>query len=445
MLTGKNGLPEFHSDHGTAIIILDGTMFGYGNRGWATLNTRKRVFCGAPIFLKPGNGFQGRLGCEERFVMKRGPFSRRDFILTLGAGACIAGSGFWPARGECGVTGEEASLKEIRFYKQLEDGRIQCQVCPRGCKIADQERGYCGNKENRGGKYYSLVYGRPCAVNIDPIEKKPLFHVFPGSSSFSIATAGCNIECHFCQNWQIAQFRPEQVRSEWLPPEAVVDMAKSNGCQTVAYTYSEPVTFYDYMLDTAIAGERRGIGSVVITNGYINEEPLRLLCEHVTAVKVDLKAFTEKFYKEICRGELKPVQETLRRLVGWGMWTEIVVLIIPTLNDDPAEITEMAKWISGELSPQVPVHFTRFHPCYKIKDLPPTPVATLERCHALAREQGLQFAYVGNLPGHSMENTHCPKCGEVVVGRVGFTVTRLNLNQGRCGSCGQEIPGKWSP
>jgi pyruvate formate lyase activating enzyme len=375
--------------------------------------------------------------------MEREVLSRRDFICTVGAGACVAGLGLWPTTGECRGAEDEETLKEVRFYTVLEDGRIRCEVCPRQCRIADQERGYCGNKENRGGKYYSLVHSRPCAVHADPIEKKPLFHVLPASKSFSIASAGCNIECHFCQNWQIAQFRPEQVRSTHLPPGDVVKQAKRTGCRTIAYTYSEPVTFYDYMLDTAIEGEKRGIGSVVITNGYINEEPLRLLCEHVLAIKVDLKAFTERFYKEICRGELKPVKETLIKLVRWGMWTEIVVLIVPTLNDDASEIREMAQWINGELSPTVPVHFTRFHPCYKIKDLPPTPLATLERCHDIAREEGLQFVYIGNVPGHQSENTQCPECGELVVGRVGFTITKMNLNEGHCGSCGVEIPGRW--
>jgi pyruvate formate lyase activating enzyme len=183
---------------------------------------------------------------------------------------------------------------------------------------------------------------------------------------------------------------------------------------------------------------------VVVSNGYINEEPLRRLCDHVAAVKIDLKAFTERFYKELCKGELKPVQETLRRLLRWGIWTEIVVLVLPTQNDSPSEIREMARWIHGELSPQVPVHFTRFHPSYKIQDLPPTPVSTLERCQRIAQEEGLQYVYVGNVPGHGGENTVCPKCRETVLARVGFTIKRSNLKGGRCGGCGQPIPGVWS-
>jgi pyruvate formate lyase activating enzyme len=370
-------------------------------------------------------------------------FTRRDFIRALGAGTCAAGLTLWPLTAPCGSDDEEF-MKEVLFYTPLPGDRIQCEICPRRCRIADLERGYCGNKENRGGKYYSLVHSRPCALHPDPIEKKPLFHVLPGSRSFSLATAGCNFECQFCQNWQIAQFRPEQVRNISLPPSEVVNKARQTGCKTIAYTYSEPVAFYGYMLDTAVEGNRRGVGSVVITNGYINEEPLRRLCDHVLAVKVDLKAFTEKFYKELCRGELKPVKETLQRLVRWGIWTEIVVLILPTLNDSAAEIREMARWINEELAPHVPVHFTRFHPAYKIQNLPPTPLQTLKRCYSIAREEGLKFVYIGNVPGDPAEHTRCTRCEEVVVGRVGFTITRLKLKEGRCGSCGQEIPGIWS-
>ena len=374
--------------------------------------------------------------------MSENTISRRNFIKAAGAGACACGMGLWPSAG-CGAEFDEADIKEIRFYTPLDGGRIRCDVCPRLCQIADLERGYCGNKENRKGKYYSLVYSRPCTVHVDPIEKKPLFHVLPGSQAFSIATAGCNIECDFCQNWQIAQFRPEQVPSIRLTPEQAARKAKETGCSTIAYTYSEPVTFYDYMLDTAVEGKKKGVGSVVITNGFINEAPLRLLCENVTAVKIDLKAFTEKFYQKSCHGELKPVKDTLVRLVRWGMWTEIVVLIIPTLNDSPDEIRAMVEWISGELSPDVPVHFTRFHGAYKIKNLPPTPLSTLERCYEIAKEKGLKYVYLGNVPGHPSENTRCPKCDKIVVKRTGFIVSEINIKKGRCEFCEEVIPGVW--
>jgi len=376
--------------------------------------------------------------------MQENSLCRREFAGVLLAGACALASTAIPkhCRALQPPAGEE--LVEVMFYQSLDGDRVECQVCPRKCRIADQERGFCGNKENRGGRYYTLVHSRACAVQVDPIEKKPFFHFLPGSFSLSIAAAGCNIECQFCQNWQIAQFRPEQVRSAFLPPEEVVRRAKETSCQSIAYTYSEPVSFYEYMFDTAVVGQKEGVRSVVVTNGYINEEPLRRLCDHVAAVKVDLKAFTERFYKEICRGELKPVKETLIRLKRWKTWTEIVVLIVPGQNDKPAEIREMAKWIREELSPDVPLHFTRFHPAYKMQDLPPTPVATLERCAAIGKEEGLNFVYIGNVPGHRDENTLCPACNQVVISRKGFGILNKNLREARCGFCGFQIPGIWA-
>jgi len=342
------------------------------------------------------------------------------------------------------ANGEEG-LAEVMFYKRLDDSRVECLVCPRKCRVADQERGFCGNKENRGGRYFTLVHSRPCAVNVDPIEKKPFFHVLPGTKSFSIATAGCNIECQFCQNWQIAQVRPEQVRSLFMPPEEVVRRAKETGCPTISYTYSEPVSFYEYMLDTAVEGNKRGVRSLVVTNGYINEEPLKKLCENVAAIKVDLKAFNERFYKELCRGELKPVLDTLKCLGKWSVWTEIVMLILPGHNDGEQEIRQMARWIKEELSPDVPVHFTRFRPAYKMQDLPPTPIATLERCYEAAKEEGLRYVYIGNVPGHKAESTQCPRCGKTVIGRMGFAITQKSLSpDGRCSFCGEMIPGIWA-
>ncbi len=377
--------------------------------------------------------------------MERNVLCRREFarILWAGGGWAMASAAFlrpsWAVQPE---VGEE--LVEVMFYRNLEGDKVECEVCPRRCRIADQERGFCGNKENRGGRYYTLVHSKPCAVQVDPIEKKPFFHFLPGSLAFSIAAAGCNMECQFCQNWQIAQFRPEQVRSVFLPPEEVARRAKEASCQSIAYTYSEPVSFYEYMFDTAVAAKNKGIRSVVVTNGYINEEPLKRLCDHVAAVKVDFKAFTEKFYKEICRGELKPVKETLVRLNRWKIWTEIVVLVVPGQNDQPGETRDMARWIREELSPDVPVHFTRFHPAYRMQDLPPTPVNTLERCASIAEEEGLRFVYIGNVPGHPRENTRCPGCGQVVISRKGFWIQSQNLREGKCGSCGVPIPGIWT-
>jgi pyruvate formate lyase activating enzyme len=335
-------------------------------------------------------------------------------------------------------------VRPALHYEKLEEMRVRCTLCPRECTVADQERGYCGVRENRLGTYYTLVHSRPCAVHTDPIEKKPLFHFLPGTLAHSIATAGCNIECRFCQNWDISQFRPEQVKSVYLPPEELHQRARETGARSIAYTYSEPVIFYEYMYDTAKLGKETGIKSVMISNGYIQEKPMRELCAVLDAVKIDLKAYTENFYKEYCSGELKPVLATLELLKKMGIWYEIVVLIIPTLNDSEAEIRAMSRWVASALGPDVPIHFSRFHPTYKLKNLPETPVATLDMARRVAMEEGLHFAYVGNLWGHEGENTFCPGCGKPVVKRIGFKILEMNLEKGRCTSCGKPIPGVWS-
>jgi pyruvate formate lyase activating enzyme len=341
------------------------------------------------------------------------------------------------------LAAEPERLHEVMFYKKLSDLRIECGVCPKKCTIADLERGYCGNKENRGGVYYTLVHSHPCTMHVDPIEKKPLFHCLPSSLAYSIATAGCNFDCRFCQNWNIAQYRPEQIESAFIPPDAIVKEAREQNCVTIAYTYSEPVVFYEYMYDCACEGKQRGVGSVMISNGFINEEPLRKLCKQLTAVKIDLKSFSNRFYKDYCSGELEPVLKTLMILKDTGIWFEIVVLIIPTLNDSPAEIRVMTQWILKNLGPDVPLHFTRFHPMYKIKNLPPTPVNTLEACHKIARESGLHYVYIGNVTGHPAESTYCPRCNKQLIQRMGFSVLQNCIKNGTC-SCGQQIPGVWA-
>lgn len=378
--------------------------------------------------------------------------SRRKFLKTSIAGTCASCIAYAPFASTIMASNisapdkyneNEFPVKEAMHYKQLPDARVECELCPRACKVADLERGYCGVRENRGGKYYTLVHSRVCALNVDPIEKKPLFHYMPGTRAYSIATAGCNIECKFCQNWQISQFRPEQVENIKLTPEEVIRFAKEKKCETIAYTYSEPVIFYEYMYDTARAGKQEGVRSVMISNGYIKKKPLIKLCKELDAVKIDFKAFTEKFYKETCSGELKPVLDTLLTLKEIGIWFELVVLIVPTLNDGVEELRDMCSWINDNLGPDVPIHFSRFHPTYKIKNLPPTPVKTLEKARNIAIESGLNFAYIGNVPGHPGESTYCHNCKEVIIKRVGYTILRYSLNSNECGNCKHPIPGVW--
>ena len=351
----------------------------------------------------------------------------------------VAGPGTLPGPKLEGVTRHPAL-----FWEKLDEKKVKCVLCPRECQVADVERGYCGVRENQGGEYQTLVYGALCSGNVDPIEKKPLFHYLPGTTAFSIATAGCNVECKFCQNWQISQFRPEQVESTLVTPQRLVDVCKANRSPTIAYTYSEPVIFYEYMHDTAALARQQGVGSVMISNGYIQEKPLRQLCQQLTGVKIDFKAFTEKFYSEWCAGHLQPVLDTLGVLKDIGIWFELVILIIPTLNDSPDEIRQMSQWVLRHLGPDVPMHFTRFHPTYRVTNLPRTPIRTLERCRAIALEAGVHYVYAGNVPMHPGENTYCHGCGKELIRRVGFRVKSNSIKNGRCPSCRTRIPGVWS-
>ena len=366
--------------------------------------------------------------------------SRRDFLIQSGLAACslnlVSGS-LWAKE-------DDRFLREAMYWKKLDESLLNCRLCPRHCAIAERLRGHCGVRENRGGKLYTLVFGRACTYHNDPIEKKPLFHFLPGTDAFSIATAGCNIECKFCQNWQISQARPEEVTSLKMPPEKVVEMTQKSGSPTIAYTYSEPVIFYEYMYETAKLAKSKGVRSVMITNGFINREPMRELCKHLAAVKVDLKAFTEKFYRDICDGQLKPVLDTLLVLKEIGIWNEIVVLIVPTLNDGEKEITEMCRWVKEKLGTEVPIHFTRYHPTYKIKNIPPTPIATLEKARDIAMKQGLKFAYLGNVAGHPGENTYCPRCKKLLISRISYHARVVGLKDGKCKYCGCPIPGVWA-
>jgi pyruvate formate lyase activating enzyme len=362
----------------------------------------------------------------------------------LGAGAAALG-----------LVAGRATAKEAKeppahpadWWEPLEGKQVRCLLCPRRCVVADRERGTCGVRENRGGKYVTLVHSRPCAVHSDPIEKKPLFHVLPGTTALSIATAGCNMECRFCQNWEISQFRPEQVRSYDLPPDRIAKLASQRGDATIAYTYTEPVVFAEYVRDCAKAGRARGVGSVMISNGYIEEKPLRDLIPHLTAVKIDLKAFTERFYEKLCSGRLAPVLKTLEILKETGIWFEIVVLIVPTHNDDLEEGRRMFRWIREHLGDEVPVHLTRFHPghAYKMKNLHPTPVKTLDRLRAAALEAKLRHVYVGNVRGHASESTRCAGCGETVVRRHGYRILGVAIEDGKCRHCRRPVPGVWSP
>jgi pyruvate formate lyase activating enzyme len=343
------------------------------------------------------------------------------------------------------ATGQNEFYKEAMFYEKLPDERIRCLVCPRQCVIDDIERGYCGVRENLKGTYYTVVYGRVCTYHVDPIEKKPLFHFLPGTMAFSLATVGCNMECKFCQNWEISQERPENVDASNMPPEKAVEATRRLAAPTIAYTYTEPTVYYEYMLDTARQGRAVRLRNVMISAGYINRDPLLLLAREMDAIKIDLKAFTQDFYSKICNSTLKPVLDSIVTVKRAGTWVEIVYLVIPTLNDNEREIDTMCKWLSDNVGNQVPLHFTRFYPTFRLTNLPPTPVSSVERAREIALARGLKFVYVGNVPtGHPGESTYCPQCGQNVIKRAGYTLLSMHLDNGKCSKCGTTIPGVWT-
>lgn len=320
---------------------------------------------------------------------------------------------------------------------------VHCELCPTECVLENHQVGGCRTRINKDGVLYSLVYGKPCAVHVDPIEKKPFYHFLPATRAFSIATAGCVLACKFCQNWQISQASPEEVDHHDLPPADVVRLAIANDCRSITYTYTEPTVFYEYMMDTAVLARSAGVRNTMHSCGYINERPLRRLAKHLDAADIDLKAFSEEFYSRICGGRLKPVLDSLVVLRQEKVWLEITNLVIPTLNDDSRKIAEMCRWVVKELGPDVPIHFSRFFPYYKLKDLPPTPVETLKDAQKAAQDAGVRYAYVGNIRGIG-ENTICHRCRKLIIEREGYVVRQVDMAKGTCRSCGTVIPGVWS-
>ncbi len=377
--------------------------------------------------------------------------SRRGFLARCGKGALLwSGAALipWNARPrpvqaaalKKGLIGRKLSL----YFTDLGNQVIRCDLCPHGCEVEPGGRGLCEVRENIGGRYFSLVYGNPCAVHIDPIEKKPFFHVLPASRSFSLATAGCNFDCKFCQNWEISQARPEDTFNYELSPEAVVEDALRYQCQSIASTYVEPTIFIEYMLDIGRLAKPKPLLKVMHSNGFINPKPLDDLCRVLDAACIDLKGFTEAFYRDMTEGMLAPVLETLKGLKAHGVHTEIVNLMVPGKNDDMKEVQAMCRWIFQTLGPEVPLHFSRFYPRYKLKGIAPTPVSTLDKALKIAREEGLLYVYIGNVADHPAEHTYCPHCQKMLIQRIGYRVTVVALKAGKCRYCGRSIAGIWA-
>ena len=329
------------------------------------------------------------------------------------------------------------------FFYATDGKKVQCQVCPNRCVLDPGDRSVCRSKVNIGGKLYSLAYGDPCAIHVDPIEKKPLNHFHPKSRIFSIATTGCSFRCLNCQNWEISQRKPEEVEHMELFPDQVVTEVKKRGLPSIAYTYSEPITYYEYMVDTAKLANEAGIRNVLISNGYINQKPLLRLAKYLDGANVNLKSFSNDIYKTLNGGTLQPILETFKTLHGEGVWFEMTTLVVPGYVDNPEMIKQMCGWILKELGPDYPLHLLRFFPLYKLTRLPATPISTLEKLRDVALKEGIHYVYLGNVPGHEGTQTICHNCRKVVIGRNGYAIGEIHMKDGRCRFCGTPIPGRW--
>lgn len=339
----------------------------------------------------------------------------------------------------------ETPKKEALFYKKLNNRAVQCQLCPRFCAIPDGKRGYCRIRENNEGVLYTLSFAKPVSLNeLDPIEKKPLFHFFPGEKTFSLSTAGCNLNCKFCQNWEISQKAPEEVEFVYLAPEELIDKVKASGLDIIAYTYTEPTIFYEYMLETAKLAKSNGLKNVMHSNGFMNPEPLAGLAEYLDAANIDLKGFTDDYYMKTCGGSLGPVLESLKILREYGVHLEITNLVLPAYNDDEDSTKKMCLWIKENLGADTPLHFSRFWPMYKLAQLNPTPVETLQRLRQVALDCGLRYVYIGNAGTNPAENTYCPKCKKIIIERHGYFIVENNITDGRCKFCAERISGVWN-
>jgi pyruvate formate lyase activating enzyme len=386
--------------------------------------------------------------------------TRKEFLKTMGIGACAlycANRGYIPLalaedKGES-IRGKifknDAPSKPWKwsieaFHYETEGRNVRCQLCPHQCYLSPGDRSICRSRVNIDGKLYSLSYGNPSIPFLDPIEKKPLFHFYPGSSIYSFGAAGCNFRCLNCQNWELSQTRPEDLDHLNLFPSDVIKEVKKGGYSFIAYTYSEPTSFYEYMYDTAKQGKEAGIKNVIISNGYINEMPLVELSKYIDGANINLKSYEDRLYQTLNGGTLEPVLNTFKTLHENGVWFEMTTLVVPTYIEDKDMIKRMCEWILKELGPDHPLHFIRFYPKYKLTRLPPTPVATLDAFRDIAMKEGIHYVYVGNVAGHAGESTYCHNCKKILIERNGYVLKQMNIVNGKCKFCGTTIPGRWA-
>jgi pyruvate formate lyase activating enzyme len=370
--------------------------------------------------------------------------SKRDFLkksLAFSAGLIC-----FPCRAILSemTTEQQGIYRKIAMFQEETARGIMCRICPNECVLKEGELSKCNNRKVHNSRLYTMAFGNPCSVNVDPVEKKPLYHFLPGSRAYSIATAGCNLVCLNCQNWTISQTSPDKTRNYDLMPEKVVEECIKNSCKSIAYTYSEPITFYEYVYETAILARNAGVKNIIKSNGYINAEPLKNLCSIIDGANIDLKAFSESTYLKLTGGKLQPVLDSLKVYKDMGVWLEITNLVIPTWTDNLDEIRSMCRWLSDNGFKNTPIHFSRFYPLHKLEQLPPTPVEILNNASRIAAEEGLKYVYTGNVPGNEKSDTKCPSCNSTIVVRQGYRIASNSITGGKCNKCGYKVDGVWN-
>ncbi|OFX20671.1 MAG: AmmeMemoRadiSam system radical SAM enzyme [Bacteroidetes bacterium GWA2_31_9b] len=383
--------------------------------------------------------------------MSKRKISKREFIKYGCIGSCAlalsANKTFAFTKGIKSITNNSDDLwkwsKLSKYFIETPRG-VKCTLCPNECNIKEGDSGDCRSRVNHNGKIYSIGYGNPCSINIDPIEKKPLYHFLPESNSYSLAVAGCNFACLNCQNWQISQVSPKDTRNYDLMPEGVYKQAKEYKCLSISYTYSEPIVFYEYVFDSAKIAKQNGIKNVLVSAGYINEKPLRDLIPYIDGANIDLKSFDDDIYVRLNGGKLEPILNTLKILKQEGVWLEITNLVVPEWTDDLSMIERMCDWLYKNGFEDTPLHFSRFHPMYKLTHLSATPANVLNKARDIATKSGLKYVYVGNVPGSEAQNTICPKCKTIVVERKGYQILQNNIVNGYCKNCKTKIAGVWT-
>jgi len=369
--------------------------------------------------------------------------TRRNFIKSAFSATCSAFLFPWDsAWAEGTLKASDPHVKEAYFYQTLSGGTVQCRTCPHECVVVQGNRGRCRTKVNLDGKLFSISYANPSVIHVDPVEKKPLLHFYPGTKTFSIAVAGCNFHCLNCQNWEISQTSPDKTRNYHLPPKEAVLKATEYGCRSIAYTYSEATTFFEYMVDTASEAQKAGVNNIWVSNGYISQPALHRLCDVIDGASVNLKAFSDDIYRDLNGGRLEPVLKTFQTLHKREIWIEIINLVIPTYTDDMEMIKRMCGWIVEHLGPEYPLHFSRFYPQYRLVRLPPTPVEVLHQAKEIGLHAGLHHVYIGNVQGGG-DKTECPSCKKAVVSRRGYTILAVDIKNGRCPSCNTLVGGRW--